>query len=182
MHNKFDILDSIWDEWELYVNEEVQIPEELKNKTLKKLAEFVASLYEVKHSFIRDFAVDSFIYEYKLLHHKPDRSTVEYLYGEHVSLFDKFYCRKHHVVITTHDDERFITGQTVFCPVCNKEKFRDMKFESCFDWKQVDSEGEKFLFRMKKFNDGWNRKENFKYRIRNTIEWAKYYYRKLFKK
>lgn len=114
------ILDSLWMKYEEYLND-VQ-GDTTKYMVIRKwLYNTAGALYPQAESYLINQAVGAFLYEYLIVLKKPNRSTVEHLYGDHIMLYDCFGCQKHKVIITVShmDGSGASEDATVFCPLCN---------------------------------------------------------------
>ena len=138
--------------------------------------------------WIKNNALEKFLFESRYLFSKPNRDTIKWLWGSHAELYDIFGCKEHRFVCRTSDScDEYIDGLTVFCPECNeahmtaekKNKYIELvrgKFCSVEEWKSYEKRS--------KWEKSWNRKQNFKYWLKKWTEKGYLQYRisSLFKK
>lgn len=172
--SKWDILDYLWQEIYNDAKNNVEYPKDLKIKdwALSKTQPFIN---QVKSSYTIEGAIESFCFEINYCVVKPNRDTLKWSDGDHATLYDQYTCKDHKLVVTTHDDERFIPGGTVFCPECNKDILRENK---TFPYEYRILSDSEFTDYMKysEFVKKWNRKENRKYRIKRFFKNLKWFF------
>ena len=162
----FEILDNIWDS----INHLNIQPETTWNDVVN-----VCSSENTK-DYIKKWSLEKFLFETKYVFRKPNRETMEYLWGDHVSLYHSYGCKIHKFIGKSYDSyDRYIDGLTIFCPECNKEKFQDdkskEKYIDLLDGKFCSDEEWKEYIRYSKFNNKIIRKENLKYKIKQWSNW-----------
>lgn len=180
--NAWDVVDGLWD----FV-EKGNI-EKVTGMNWQESVEYIFKRRDISNFSITE-GVHKFLFEKKYFFSKPDRSTMKWLWGDHVSLFDLWGCDKHMFTIKTSDSyDDMIEGQTVACPFCNEKIMSKKGFVEYFNLgKQRSWEEWKQLEKTAKWHRDWNRKENFKYRVRQLFEkgYLKYkinsFFSKLFK-
>lgn len=164
--SKFDILDHLWDMHENLVKsmQEKNYENSILHRFLKDISRTTWAIITARSKFpdvpeyLIECAIECFQYEQKYLFHKPNRETMSWMFGEHASLYDVFGCKIHHLTITTHDDERFIDGQTIFCPKCNEKILnKEINFD---DYSDITSSKElwEFILGQEKFYKQYYRK------------------------
>jgi len=160
----FDILDTMWDKlhdidptttWGSFVNDCSPSGES---------------------EYVKVAALEKFLFESDIVFKKPNRKTIKWAWGEHALLYDVFYCEEHKFVCQSSDScHNYIEGLTIFCPECNKDIFAKEKKDKYINMVEghfyTPEEWKSFL-RTKKFYRDFQRKENFKYRIKKWRDWS----------
>jgi len=162
----FEILDNIWDS----INHLNIQPETTWNDVVN-----VCSSEKTK-DYIKKWSLQKFLFETKYVFQKPNRETMDYLWGEHAFLYHVFGCKTHKFVGKTYDDyDRYIEQLTVFCPECNKEIFKNEELEteyiSLLDGKLCSNEEWEYFIKTAKIHRKFARKDYFKYRIQKLKNW-----------
>lgn len=163
--NAWDVVDAIWD----FLN--TGRTSEIKGMTWNEAVKYIMKTDNISHYSIEE-GVKKWLYETNYYKGKPNRSTMRWLYGEHVLLYDIWGCEKHMFTLETSDDyEKHIEGQTVACPMCNKDIMRPEKFTEYLNMGNLHGEIEwKQVMKRSKFHKAYIRKENFKYAIRHLFD------------
>lgn len=171
----WDILDTMWNSFH-----------DVDPKT--KWRDFMNACSPVDvEEYIKEMALEKFLFETKYLFSKPDRSTIKWLWGEHAMLYDIFGCSEHRFVCKTSDNyENYVDGLTVFCPECNdnwmtEEKKKD--YISLVSGRFCTKEEWKSYIKTSKWYKQFNRKQNFKYKLNRLFRegYLKYYVLNFFK-
>lgn len=165
--DSWTVLDGLWDA--LYLILKSDKLEEVKHLSWKEFAEKYVSDLGDKPYFL-SIALDRFHFERRFVFAKPNRGTMEHFHGDHISLYDVFGCHKHKITMTTHNDERYIEGATIFCPLCNEGIFKSNEskesYENLLEFEKCSDEKWNHELRWKKSHEEWTSKENFKYYVR----------------
>jgi hypothetical protein len=163
----FDILHYLWQELESDAKKDVQYPLEMTmgdwiNVKLDKIT---------AKDFVKEAGKDKFYFELTYCLIEPDRSTVKWINGEHVFLYDQYLCEKHGILIMTSDDYLgYIVGQTVFCPECNKHILKPNKIFP-FEYQKIeDQKMIKAFAKLGRQNRLRIKIDNFFYRIKRTFQ------------
>lgn len=167
----WEILDNLWKEFSILELEES------KNLTWKELLEKCSPVGT--DDWVKNIALEKFIYETRYVFKEPNRETMNHLWGSHVELYDFYGCKEHRLSIQTSDDTYdYVEGQTIFCPICNRDKMTTEKFEKFMDNDKVKTHTEeqwKMLMKIAKFHQNWDRKQNFKYMLKHLFDF--YYWK-----
>lgn len=171
-HNKYglswDILDAMWDKFISF-----RTLEDKKFLETLTWSDFTDSCSPADaEDYVKEIALNHFHFEVKYLVGKPNRDTMKYLYGEHAFLYDVYGCDIHRFECITHDDYRYNDARTIFCPECNKDKMlieKQSAYENLVEGKYLNPEDWKSIKKLAKWHRDYQRKSNFKYRLK---EWT----------
>jgi hypothetical protein len=169
----WELKNKLWEKWEsFYLIEDHNNSEYLKNLTFESLGDEVFP--KDVEQWIKELALNRFKFELHFVMRKPIES-LKWLYGEHAMLYDVFGCDKHKWTCVTHDDcDRYIEGLTVFCPECNKDIFMNeekrKEYESLVEGEFFTDDNWKKVMELSKWTKKWNRRQNFKYALK---EWTR---------
>jgi len=178
-----DIVDVLWDSLEKHGT-----PDGVTVREDTSWGEYVIlcceneglSLSEDNSKYLVEGAVRSWLWEKEFIWRKPVRS-MEWLFGEHVMLYDTFGCKEHHVIVTTYDDSRIVWNSTVLCPVCNKENFFSSNKageyrtgEYPLEWKIVSNDEEwSSILKYSQWSKKYLRRSNFKFQVKQLFRWKR---------
>lgn len=163
--NSIDIVDLLWD----YLYERAKAGEVLEDgESFSEFCEKGIGQIEAE-SRTKNLGFSRFLFEATTLRKRPNRSSLTWGYGEHVSLYDVYVCKKHSLTIKTSDSYESILPEhvTLFCPECNKELFLSKeKYESYSGLLRArihEKDAWKFVCRTISIHRKINREENIKY-------------------
>lgn len=162
----FEILDNMWD----FINHLNIQPETTWNDILN-----ICSSDNTK-DYIKKWSLEKFLFETKYVFQKPKRETMDYLWGDRISLYHAYGCKIHKFIGKSYDSyDRYIDGLTIFCPECNKEKFKDNetkeKYINLLDGRFCSEEEYKDFIRYSKLNNKLIKKDNLKHVIKQLKNW-----------
>lgn len=169
--NQWELIDILWDS---FLNTRSD-DKSLVGKTIKSWSLDTLFPYSCEYDWEKKIAIDRFCFELRYCFQKPIRDTMKWIDGDHVMLYDRYACKKHRLVITTHDDSGYIPNASVFCPECNKDnmwygKIKERNGAYPLEWEVIKNDDDwKALMKWSKIRKKFNKKSNRRHKLSNFL-------------